>query len=106
MFYSGDDGFLAGTIPFLTEAIVTEQPALVVVSEARIALLRAGIGAPAEHIFFADMATVGRNPARIIPAWREFLDAHASDGRAVRGIGSVVDASLFGEIRCPGPYVK
>jgi len=93
MFYSGDDGFLAGTIPFLTEAIVTEQPALVVVSEARIALLRAGIGAPAEHIFFADMATVGRNPARIIPAWREFLDAHASDGRAVRGIGEPIWAT-------------
>ena len=64
-----------------------------VVSEARIAVLRAGIGASAEHIFFADMATVGRNPARIIPAWREFLDAHASDGRAVRGIGEPIWAT-------------
>jgi anti-sigma regulatory factor (Ser/Thr protein kinase) len=90
MFYSGDDGFLAGTIPFLTEAIAAEQPALVVVREAHIALLRAGIARSGEHIFFADMATVGRNPARIIPAWREFLDAHASAGRAVRGIGEPI----------------
>jgi len=90
MFYSGDDGFLAGTIPFLTEAIAAEQPALVVVSEPHIALLRAGIARSVEHIFFADMATVGRNPARIIPAWRRFLDAHATSGRTVRGIGEPI----------------
>jgi anti-sigma regulatory factor (Ser/Thr protein kinase) len=93
MFYSGDDGFLAGTIPFLTEAIVAEQPTLVVVSKAHIALLEAGIQGSDEHVLFADMATVGRNPARIIPAWREFLDVHASDGRPVRGIGEPIWAS-------------
>jgi anti-sigma regulatory factor (Ser/Thr protein kinase) len=90
MFYSGDDGFLAGTIPFLAEAITAEQPALVVVSEPHIALLRAGIERSGDYVFFADMAAVGRNPARIIPAWREFLDSHASDGRPVRGIGEPI----------------
>ena len=36
----------------------------------------------------------GANPARIIPAWREFLDRHSDDGRqAVRGIGEPIDRS-------------
>jgi anti-sigma regulatory factor (Ser/Thr protein kinase) len=90
LLYSGDDGFLAGTVPFLSEAIDAEQPALVVVSEARIAMLRAALAGSGDFVMFADMATVGRNPARIIPAWREFLDLHASDGRPVRGIGEPV----------------
>jgi anti-sigma regulatory factor (Ser/Thr protein kinase) len=90
LLYSGDDGFLAGTVPFLSEAIDAEQPALVVVSEARIAMLRAALAGWGDYVLFADMATVGRNPARIIPAWREFLDLHATDGRPVRGIGEPV----------------
>ena len=90
LLYSGDDGFLAGTVPFLHEAIDAEQPALVVVSAARIAMLRAALAGTGDFVFFADMTTVGRNPARIIPAWREFLDVHASDGRPVRGIGEPI----------------
>ena len=34
------------------------------------------------------MGELGRNPARIIPAWQKFLDAHA--GRPVRGIGEPI----------------
>ena len=30
------------------------------------------------------METLGRNPARLIPAWRRFLNEHAQDGRSAR----------------------
>jgi anti-sigma regulatory factor (Ser/Thr protein kinase) len=36
------------------------------------------------------MAEVGRNPARIIPAWREFVADHAADGRRLRGVGEPI----------------
>lgn len=90
LLYSGDDGFLAGTVPFLSDAIDAEQPALVVVSAARIAMLRAALSGSGDYILFADMTAIGRNPARIIPAWREFLDLHATDGRPVRGVGEPI----------------
>ena len=32
------------------------------------------------------MAELGRNPARIIPAWQDFVAAHAGPDRPVRGI--------------------
>jgi anti-sigma regulatory factor (Ser/Thr protein kinase) len=39
------------------------------------------------------MARVGQNPARIIPAWREFVAEQASSGRRFRGIGEPIWAT-------------
>jgi anti-sigma regulatory factor (Ser/Thr protein kinase) len=36
------------------------------------------------------MRVLGCNPARIIPAWRTFLEQQALDGRPVRGIGEPI----------------
>jgi anti-sigma regulatory factor (Ser/Thr protein kinase) len=36
------------------------------------------------------MERVGRNPARIIPAWQDWVDRNASSGRRFRGIGEPV----------------
>jgi anti-sigma regulatory factor (Ser/Thr protein kinase) len=90
LLYAGDDGFLEGTLPWIRDAVAAGEPILVVVSAARIARLREELGAEAEGVTFADMAEVGTNPARIIPAWREFVDAHAGQGRRLRGIGEPI----------------
>jgi anti-sigma regulatory factor (Ser/Thr protein kinase) len=44
----------------------------------------------AERVRFTDMHLLGSNPARIIPAWHQFLEDHAPDGRPVRGIGEPI----------------
>jgi len=36
------------------------------------------------------MRVLERNPARIIPAWRRFLDRQGGDRRSVRGIGEPI----------------
>ena len=41
------------------------------------------------RVAFVAMAEVGRNPARIIPAWRDFLATHGA-GRPAPGIGEPV----------------
>ena len=90
LFYAGDDGFLAGTLPFLREALATGEPALVAVAASRTALLREALGADATRVRFADMELLGRNPARIIPAWWKFLECSAHEGSSVRGIGEPI----------------
>src|SRR3954453_12893803 len=90
LFYLGDDGFVNGLVPFLAEAVERLEMALVVVSARRVALLRGAMGGGHEQVQYADMAEVGRNPARIIPAWRSFLDEHARSGRPVRGVGEPI----------------
>jgi anti-sigma regulatory factor (Ser/Thr protein kinase) len=90
LLYAGDDGFIEGTLPWLRDAVAAEEPTLVVVSAAKIARLREELGAAAEGVTFADMAELGINPARIIPAWRAFVDAHSGRGRRPRGIGEPI----------------
>ncbi len=50
--------------------------------------LEKSLDGQAAEVAFVDMGELGRNPARIIPAWQKFLDAHA--GRPVRGIGEPI----------------
>jgi anti-sigma regulatory factor (Ser/Thr protein kinase) len=90
LFYAGEGGFLKGTLPFIKEALAAEEPVLVAVGSAKIALLEEALGKDAERVRFTDMHILGRNPARIIPAWRQFLEDHASDGGPVRGIGEPI----------------
>lgn len=86
LLYEGRDGFLNGVLPFIREGVRAGEPVLVVVSEEKIAWLRDELGDEAGWVEFEDMGVVGRNPARLIAAWRGFTDAHA-DAPALRGIG-------------------
>lgn len=91
--HRGDDEFLEGTVPFVRAALEAEEPILVAVGAERIELLRRELDGAADGVLFADMIKLGRNPRRIIPAWREFLSQHAADGRPARGIGAPVWAT-------------
>ncbi|HEX3040645.1 MAG TPA: sensor histidine kinase [Solirubrobacterales bacterium] len=91
LIYEGSDEYLAVAIPFLRAGLEADQPALVAVGPDQTALLQRELGAEAERVRFADMREVGRNPAAIIPIWREFVDA--AGGRPVRGIGEPVWAA-------------
>jgi anti-sigma regulatory factor (Ser/Thr protein kinase) len=86
--YDGAQEFLDGTVPFLRAALETGEPALVAVSQTQTALLEDELGGDAAEVRFADMKGLGRNPARIIPFWRQFVEE--CGGRPVRGIGEPV----------------
>jgi anti-sigma regulatory factor (Ser/Thr protein kinase) len=88
LIYEGAHEYLAGTIPFLRAAIAAEEPALVAVGSAQTDLLEAELGGDAGSVRFVDMEELGRNPAWIIPLWREFVEE--SGGRSVRGIGEPI----------------
>lgn len=88
LIYEDPDDFLAGTMPFLQAALEAGEPALVAVRRPQAALLEEELGDDARRVQFATMEEVGRNPASIIPLWRDFVDE--SGGRSVRGIGEPV----------------
>ena len=90
LFYGGLDGFVEGTSAFVREGLEAGEPTLVVAGSDKLAALRAELGAQADLVQFADMGDVGLNPARIIPAWVDFLAHSAPDGRRVRGIGEPI----------------
>jgi anti-sigma regulatory factor (Ser/Thr protein kinase) len=89
-FYDDADSYLASTVPFLREGLAAGEPTLVAVGPEKSELLRGELGEDAAAIDFANIQEFGRNPARIIPAWRDFLDGHAHEEGSVRGIGEPV----------------
>jgi anti-sigma regulatory factor (Ser/Thr protein kinase) len=90
LFYAGEQGFLTGTVPFVLEAVGAGAPILVAVRQVRARALRAALGAASDRVLFADMEELGRNPARIIPAWRDFVEQSLDDGGSVRGVGEPI----------------
>jgi anti-sigma regulatory factor (Ser/Thr protein kinase) len=88
--YRGDDDFLASTVPFVLDAVSLGQPVMAAVTLPRLVQLQAAVGADAPGVRYVDMGELGANPARIIPAWRAFVDECAGDGQPVRGIGEPV----------------
>jgi hypothetical protein len=76
--YRGQQGFLDAVVPFILDGIDRGQPVLIAVIAPRIAALRAALGSAADEVHFLDMAELGKNPARIIPAWREFVERHTT----------------------------
>jgi anti-sigma regulatory factor (Ser/Thr protein kinase) len=89
LFYADPDEFVAGTASFIRDGLARDEAVLVVVDLAKIDRLRRTLGADADAVEFADMADVGRNPALIIQAWRDFADGRAQ-GQVVRGIGEPI----------------
>lgn len=90
LLYAGTRDFVDSVGGFLRDAVAANEPVMAAVSEDRARLLRDALGAGADEVVFADMAQLGQNPSRILPVWREFVDAHAASGRRVRGVGEPV----------------
>lgn len=91
LLYDGSAEYLAGTLPFIQAGIEAGRRILAAVGPEQTALLRRELGADAGRVSFTDMREVGRNPATIIPLWRDFVDT--AGGEPVRGIGEPVWAS-------------
>jgi anti-sigma regulatory factor (Ser/Thr protein kinase) len=85
VFYASDEEYLAGLLPDLRAAIDVDGAILVAVGDDKVELLRGALGADADRVRFTDMERLGRNPACIIPAWREFMATAGSGPRL--GIG-------------------
>jgi anti-sigma regulatory factor (Ser/Thr protein kinase) len=90
LIYEGPDEYLEGTVPFLRAGLEAGESVMVAVGRSQREMLERELD-PADGVRFADMEKLGRNPAWIIPFWREFVDE--ARGRSVRGIGEPVWAA-------------
>ncbi|PZR88954.1 MAG: anti-sigma regulatory factor [Candidatus Nephthysia bennettiae] len=89
LLYSGESGFVAGTIDFIRSGIAAGEPVLVAVAAPKIDLLRRRLADKADRVQWTNMTGIGANPARIIPLWSQFLERHGGRG-PLRGIGEPI----------------
>ena len=87
VFYSEPDEYLAGTLPDIRETLDAGGSVLAAVGDDNRELLGDALGGDAQRVRFIDMERLGRNPACIIPAWREFVGDAAAP---LLGIGEPV----------------
>ncbi|WP_026929371.1 sensor histidine kinase [Glycomyces tenuis] len=89
LFYSSDDEYLNGTIPFIDKGLSADEPVAVAVPKRNLESIRSALGGTAERVLLVDMGEVGANPGRIIPGvLHAFTDAHPD--RRVRIIGEPI----------------
>jgi anti-sigma regulatory factor (Ser/Thr protein kinase) len=76
MFYRGDADYVDGVASFIRDGLAAQLPVLVAVPPAALDRLRSALAGERGDLSFTDMSELGRNPARIIPAFRQFTDRH------------------------------
>ena len=82
--------FTDGLVPFITEGLAAGEPVMVAAVVEHTDWLRKALGPDAGQVTFVDMAELGRNPAKIIPAWQKFIDVEAGGSRPARGVGEPI----------------
>ena len=87
--HADEDEYLREMTTFIEEGVRGDEAVLVAVPVAKIDLLRRHLGqAERDRVQFTDMAEMGANPARVMPAWADF--ARANGGRRLRGVGELI----------------
>ncbi len=87
--YRGAEQFLSGAASFVRDGLALGQPVMVALVPERLEPLREALPAGAP-VYWVDMAELGANPARLLPALRQFLDEHGGPQTPVRGLGEPV----------------
>ena len=89
LFYADAAEYLAGTVPFVRNALAADEPVLVAAPRANLELIGSALGGATDGVRFVDMTEAGRNPGRIIPeVLHAFAEQHA--GRRVSVIGEPI----------------
>jgi anti-sigma regulatory factor (Ser/Thr protein kinase) len=77
----GAEGFVREVLPLIRSALHEGAPVMIAVQDDRIEALGRALGEDAAKVAFADIRRLGANPARMIPAWQEYLDRAAASTR-------------------------
>ncbi len=77
LFYGDDDEYRAGLAEYVHIAVEAAAPLHVALPWQRVDVARGALAPVWFRLALADMSDLGRNPARLIPAGREFADDHA-----------------------------
>ncbi len=87
-FYDEERDYLSYLSAFVTAGLRDAEPVFVAVPGRNAGLLRERLGAESHLLRYGAMAETGRNPARLIPELRAFIDEHP--GRRIRYVSEAL----------------
>lgn len=86
--YETDDEFTKATSDFVERGLAAGHPVFVALAAPKVKVLRQRLGADSDAVAFSEMDELGRNPSRIIPALRSFIDGQG--GRPITAVGEII----------------
>jgi anti-sigma regulatory factor (Ser/Thr protein kinase) len=87
-FYRSEAEYTGQIAEFIRAGLAQGEPALIALPGDKARMIGACVAAMPGELIFADMAKLGRNPARIIPEVRSFTDKYP--GQRVRYVGEPI----------------
>lgn len=87
-FYDDERDYVSHVSAFVRAGLGNAEPVFLAVPGRHAAVLRESLGPPSNFLSYGAMAQTGRNPARLIPELRSFIDAHP--GTRVRYVGEAI----------------
>ncbi|KGM13226.1 sensor histidine kinase [Cellulomonas bogoriensis] len=90
LFWRDLDDLLTRSVAFVEAGLDAGEPVMVAVTDRLWAPLGAALGTQARWVEHLDLGALGRNPARIMPAWLDFIARNGDGDRALRGLGEPV----------------
>ena len=88
MRHTSAEDHLHRVVACIETGLAADEPALVFAPRPNLDLLRDGLNGSGEHVTLLDAADIARNPARIIPAARQFVAAQGT--RRIRVVGEPI----------------
>ena len=88
LLYRGAAEFRAAIERYVRGGLARAEPVLIATPPGKVSWLRRDLNGGVPGLAFTDMTELGRNPARIIPAIRTFMDRHP--GRRIRYLSEPV----------------
>jgi anti-sigma regulatory factor (Ser/Thr protein kinase) len=90
LFYTGLAELTHHSAEFVRDGLRCGEPVMVMIGRTKLDALREALGSDADRVRLVDMEGIGRNPARIIPAWAAFFSEHGGATTPPRGIGEPI----------------
>lgn len=90
LFYTGLDQFAELTASFVRQGLDAGEAVMVLAKGDKVGVLKEELGSRAVEVLFGDMEEIGRNPARILPVWQDFITSHDGSNRGLRGVGEPI----------------
>lgn len=89
--------YVSVLVPFIRDGIEAGEAVMIALLPEHVAWIAAELGPLPAQVQLVDMAELGHNPARIMPAWLQFLDTSCGRRRPARGIGEPIWAGRSAE---------
>ncbi|WP_165825673.1 sensor histidine kinase [Actinomycetospora cinnamomea] len=84
LFHEGEEGLVAGVVAHVRAGLEAHEAVVVALPAAHLELVGAALGDRVDDVLLQDVARLGRNPARLLPALHRFVDERP--GRRVRAV--------------------